>query len=152
MPMPPKLRVGTGSTSPCAIYSVAFRNVYRRTWDFFDHSSTDCKGSAQVSGYDHISCRDGYSMDYRTHRSNQFALRQKAEPPFRSGYQRHYYLRYLCANFLAGIPSSTVLCDSSEMVQCLTKSRLEGLFTTFICPGGSQFVFTHPNYAFLSSG
>lgn len=62
------------------------------------------------------------------------------------------YLRYLCANFLAGIPSSTVLCDSSEMVQCPTKSRLEGLFTTFICPGGSQFVFTHPNYAFLSSG
>ena len=58
----------------------------------------------------------------------------------------------ICANFLAGIPSSTVLCDSSEMVQCLTKSRLEGLFTTFICPGGSQFVFTHPNYAFLSSG
>ena len=45
-----------------------------------------------------------------------------------------------------------LLCDSSEMVQCLTKSRLEGLFTTFICPGGSQFVFTHPNYAFLSSG
>lgn len=37
-------------------------------------------------------------------------------------------------------------------IQCLTKSRLEGLFTTFICPGGSQFVFTHPNYAFLSSG
>lgn len=105
-----------------------------------------------LSGYDHISCRDGYSMDYRTHRSNQFALRQKAEPPFRSDYQRHYYLRYLCANFLAGIPSSTVLCDSSEMVQCLTKSRLEGLFTSFICPGGSQFVFTHPNYAFLSSG
>jgi len=61
-------------------------------------------------------------------------------------------LFYLCANFLAGIPSSTVLCDSSEMVQCLTKSRLEGLFTSFICPGGSQFVFTHPNYAFLSSG
>lgn len=54
--------------------------------------------------------------------------------------------------FWLGIPSSTVLCDSSEMVQCLTKSRLEGLFTTFICPGGSQFVFTHPNYAFLSSG
>jgi hypothetical protein len=80
------------------------------------------------------------------------ALCQKAEPPFRSGYQRHYYLRHLCANFLAGIPSSTVLCDSSEMVQCLTKSRLEGLFTTFICPGGSQFVFTHPNHAFLSSG
>ena len=50
------------------------------------------------------------------------------------------------------LPSSTVLCDSSEMVQCLTKSRLEGLFATFICPGGSQFVFTHPNYAFLSSG
>jgi len=44
--------------------------------------------------------------NYRTHRSNQFALRQKAEPPFRSDYQRHYYLRYLCANFLAGIPSS----------------------------------------------
>ena len=63
------IRVEMG-TSPCAIYSVAFRNVYRRTWDFFDHSSTDCKGSAQVSGYDHISCRDGHSMDYRAHRSD----------------------------------------------------------------------------------
>ena len=26
--------------------------------------------TAQVSGYDHISCRDGHSMDYRAHRSD----------------------------------------------------------------------------------
>ena len=65
------IRVEMGLDQPLPVrYTVAFRNVYRRTWDFFDHSSTDCKGSAQVSGYDHISCRDGHSMDYRAHRSD----------------------------------------------------------------------------------
>ena len=99
------------------------------------YSSTDCKRSAQVSGYDHISCRDGHSMDYRARPFRLVCSVPESGTAFSirlpeallsavfvcqlSGWDSFFYcsLRFICKWF-----------------QCLTKSRLEGLFTTFTLP------------------